>query len=48
MPKKQPDEKFSKDEADKQRDRALGQMLRTPPKLQKNEPKRSVILKKSN
>lgn len=41
-PKKAPD-KLSKAEADKARDAALSNMLRTPPKLHKDEPRRSAV-----
>lgn len=42
MPKKQPDEKLSKAEADKRRDEALGRMLRTPPKPHASAKKKRV------
>jgi hypothetical protein len=47
MPKqKKPDDKLPKDQADKARDAALKTMLRTPPKLHKDEPRRSVVTRK--
>jgi hypothetical protein len=46
MPKKRPDDKLPKKQADKARDAALANMLRTPPKKHKDEPKRAVITKR--
>lgn len=46
MPKKTPDEKLPKAKADKARDAALSNMLRTPPKLHKNEPQRATVKRK--
>jgi hypothetical protein len=42
MPKKLPDEKLPKKQADKARDAALANMLRTPPKKHKDEPPRAT------
>ena len=47
MPKKKKTaDKLPKAEADKARDAALTKMLRTPPKLHKDEPRRSVVTRK--
>jgi len=41
MPKKQPDEKLPKKEADKARDATLARMLKTPPKTHTGKPGKS-------
>lgn len=46
MSKKQPDEKLPKKEADKARDAALSNMLRTPPKKHKDEPPKAATKKR--
>jgi hypothetical protein len=46
MPKTKPDPKLPKREADKARDAALANMLRTPPKKHKDEPPKGVVSKK--
>jgi hypothetical protein len=46
MPKpNKPDDKLPTDEAERARDAALRNMLKTPPKLHKNEPRRAVTRK---
>lgn len=45
-PKKKAPDKLSKAEADKARDAALSNMLRTPPKPHKDEPRRSAVTRK--
>jgi hypothetical protein len=46
MPKKPADEKLPQRDADKARDAALSNMLRTKPKRHKDEPRRAVVSRK--
>lgn len=44
--KKKPDDKLPKQQADKARDAALKQMLKTAPRRHKDEPRRSAVTRR--